>query len=409
MAVTVGISVIAVYIFLHRSLNEQLNTKLLALTHAKTPSLVTVKTRGSQSLDEDLLPQHSLFNQEQGLEWFDAEGKLLAKKGTVFPNFPLARDSSLSHLHKSSHIIQHQGQVRTLTIAVYARDLNQQTLRLEGYLRASESTEEMQARLDRLRVGLGLGGITALILSSISSVYLTRLALEPIRQSFQRLKYFTTDVSHELRNPLTAINTTVEVMQSHPEQLDPRQAKKLAIIASATDQMTRLVEDQLFLVRIDATDTPSRLEWSLVPLDKVLEDLVERFQPQAQSKGINFEAHLLTGIFINGDASQLSRLFSNLLENAFKYTETGRVILSLTRRRRFAVVSVKDTGIGISPEYLPFIFQRLLRTDRARLQQREGHGLGLAIAQAIAYQHGGKITVSSQVGVGSCFRVYLPI
>jgi len=86
---------------------------------------------------------------------------------------------------------------------------------------------------------------------------------------------------------------------------------------------------------------------------------------------------LLAGIFVKGDAAQLTRLFSNLLENAFKYTPGGSVILSMAKQQRFVLVSVKDTGMGIAPEYLPFIFQRFWRSDRARSRRVEGSGLGL--------------------------------
>lgn len=147
-----------------------------------------------------------------------------------------------------------------------------------------------------------------------------------------------------------------------------------------------------------------------LPLDKLLKDLVHLFEPQAKAKGITFTSSLLVGISVKGDAAQLKRLFSNLLENALKYTAAeGSVVLSVTTRNWVAVVQVEDTGVGIAPEHLPFIFQRFWRADKARFRQVEGSGLGLAIAQVIAQQHGGKITVSSQLGRGSCFQVYLPL
>ena len=99
-----------------------------------------------------------------------------------------------------------------------------------------------------------------------------------------------------------------------------------------------------------------------------------------------------------------------MLDNAIKYTEAGgKVVLSLTKKRLCAVVLVEDTGVGIATEHLPFIFRRFWRADKARFRRTEGFGLGLAIASAIAQQHKGKITVSSKLGVGSCFEVYLPL
>lgn len=390
----------AVYIFFARSLDQQLNKQLLNLAQAAVPTLEAVENEGLQSLNEDR-PWRELFKRDQSLEWFNAEGKLLARKGSIFSTLPLK---------KGSQILQEQGQVRTLTISVYADSPDQKTLQLEGYIRASESTKEVEVLLQKLGWGLGLGGIMALVFSHIGGMWLTQQALEPIEQSFQRLKHFTADASHELRSPLTAINTAVEVMQSHPERIHPLDAKKLVAIASATDQLTHLAEDLLFLARTDAAVAPQSLEWTSVPLDEILQNLVELLQPQAQAKGITVTSHLLAGISVNGDATQLTRLFSNLLENALKYTRRGgSIVLSMVKHKRFVFVRVEDTGMGIAPEHLPFIFQRFWRADKARSRRVEGSGLGLAIAQTIAQHHGGKITVSSQVGVGSCFQVYLPM
>jgi hypothetical protein len=174
--------------------------------------------------------------------------------------------------------------------------------------------------------------------------------------------------------------------------------------------MIRLVEDLLFLARTDATEVVSYHEWVPVLLDKVLLDLVELLEPQAQAKGLALKLQLKTGILVVGNASLLPRLFSNLLDNALQYTPAGgTIILCMTQLNQFVIIKVKDNGIGIAPERLQYIFQRFWRADKARSHRAGGLGLGLAIAQAIAEHHGGKITVTSQVEAGSCFQVRLPI
>ncbi len=429
MAAIFGASATGVYLFLTRSLNHEVNDELLILAKtaapflktAKTqefqslvkavgPSLETVKTQGEKSLNRDLW--NHFIQHEYSLEWFDANGKLLAKEGTIFPDFLLTKDFSPSaSLNEGSPVvIQQQGELRSLTMPVYSSNPQQKTLRLEGYMRASQSIQKIKAVLSQFRVGLKLGGLTALILSGISGLCLSQLAARPIKQSFRRVMQFTADASHELRHPLTAIITTVEVIQSHPEQLNPSDAKKLEIISSATDQLTHLVEDLLFLARTDAIAVDSELEQISIPLDEVLEDVVERFELQAQSKRVNFQFNLPTGISVRGDPKLLLRLFSSLVDNALKYTEAGgKVTLLLDRNRRSAVVSVEDTGRGIPAEYLPFIFQRFWRVDKVRSQQKQSVGLGLSIVEAIVQRHRGQIKVTSRVGIGSCFRVYLPL
>lgn len=399
MAGILAISGAAVYVFFTRSLDQQLNHRLLTLAQAAVPSLKDVENQDLQRLNRDL-PWRELFERNQSLEWFTAEGKLLARKGTIFSTLPL---------NKASQVIQQQGQIRTLTIAVYTHNPSPRTLQLEGYIRASEPTKETQATINKLGIGLGLGGTMALIFSAIGGMWLTQQVLSPIEQSFQRLKQFTADASHELRSPLTAINTATEVMQSHPERLHPLDAKKVAAIASATNQLIGLAEDLLFLARSDAAVAPLSSKQTLL-LSPLLQEVVRLFEPQAKAKEIALTSHLSDGISVRGDANQLKRLFSNLLDNALKYTAAGgSVVLSLSKKRWFAVVLVEDTGSGIAKEHLPFIFQRFWRADKARFRRVEGSGLGLAIALAIVQQHGGKIAVNSKVGVGSCFQVYLPI
>lgn len=408
MSVIFSASGMVFYSIVYRSLEQQLNEDLQALAHTAIPSLTLAKTKGFQALDQEL-PWRELMENDQGLEWFDANGNLLATEGSTFPNIPFPKESlSGSHLGERRPIIQEDSTVRSLSVAIYAEDISQKSLRLEGYIRASESIDEWQIR--NLHLGLGIGGVTVLVLSSISGIGLTWFASKPLKESFGRLKEFSHDAAHELRSPLTAITLAAEVMQLSSEQLSAADAKKVEIIVSAAQQITRLVEDLRFLAQTDAAIANSGVEFSPIFLDKLLECLVARFEAQADVKDINFESHLIRGICVKGDPDQLSRLYTNLLQNAFKYTpEGGKVSLRLERQKRFAVVRVDDTGIGIAQEYLPYVFQRFWRSDKVKLQQAEGLGLGLAIAQAIAHRHQGEIKVTSKLGIGSSFQVYLPL
>lgn len=401
MVVILGISTVAMYLFFARNLYWQLDNKLLTLAKAAAPSLANAKGEVPYTLDEDI-PWSSFFKREQSLEWFSTDRKLLARVGPVFSTSPLGNRFREP---------EQQGQIRTITLPVYGHGPNQTKPELEGYVRTSESIEAVKHVLSQLRWGIGLGGLVALSLTAIGGMWLTRQALEPVESSFQQLKQFTADASHELRSPLTVVKTSVEVMQmlNAPERIHPLYTKRLTAITRATNQMTRLIEDLLFLARRDvATDTPP-FECIPIPLDELLQDLVELMEPQIQAKEITLKFHWLAGVSVAGDAAQLTRLFSNLLENALQYTSPeGTVVLSMASFNRSVIVSVEDTGIGIAPEHLPFVFNRFWRTDKARSRREGGLGLGLAIAMAIAQHHGGEITVSSHVGVGSCFRVRLP-
>ncbi|NJR62738.1 MAG: HAMP domain-containing histidine kinase [Cyanobacteria bacterium CRU_2_1] len=409
MLAILGMSAVAVYSALARSLNQQLNERLETLAQASIPSLVIVKTRGVESLESEV-SWRDIFRHNQGLEWFNVNGELLARDGDTYPNTPLPQAFSSRHLSEVLPVIQEQGQIRSLSIAVYTEAPDKNTLRLEGFVRASESTKELETRLNQLQEGLEIGGVIALVLSGISGVSLTWFALQPLQRSFSGLKQFTAEAAHELRGPLTAISTTVELMQTHPDQMSTSDLRKLGMIANATDQIIRLVEDLRFLIQMDVEASQSpQLRYSSVSLNAVLQDLTERFQPQAENKEIQFEPYLLTDLVVKGDSHQLSRLFANLLENAIKYTQSGgRVALFLERHKRYAVIRVEDTGVGIPKEQMSYVFQRFWRSDRVRSHQ-DGLGLGLAIAQAIVQRHGGEIKVRSEEGIGSSFQVYLPL
>ncbi|MCG8362867.1 MAG: HAMP domain-containing histidine kinase [Pseudanabaenales cyanobacterium] len=407
MAAILSVFGAGVYVFFSRSLYLQLDKKLLTLAQAAAPSLAEVKEQGSAYLEEvSEVPWRDIFNRDQqSLEWFDADGNLLDNRGALSLKFR-PRPGARTHQWKGEESLP----MRTFTISIHSDRPAPNPPSLEGFIRATQSTEAVATAQRQLLWGLGMGGLIALGLVGAGGLWLTQRALKPVEQSFRQLQQFTADASHELRSPLTAVKTSVEVMRNHPERIHPKDIKKLAAIASATAQMSRLVEDLLFLARTggESTALPT-YDWERVCLNKALQDLVELLDPTAQAQGLTLEAHWLAQVSVMGDQFQLTRLFSNLLGNALQYTSAGgRITISLDKRNRFAIVSIKDTGIGIAPDHLPQVFDRFWRADKARSRQKGGMGLGLAIVQVIATQHNGRITVSSQVGVGSCFQVYLP-
>jgi two-component system OmpR family sensor kinase len=149
-----------------------------------------------------------------------------------------------------------------------------------------------------------------------------------------------------------------------------------------------------------------RQGWRRITLDEILEDLVDLYSDRADEAQISLKSQIIPNVEVNGDASQLQRLFTNLLANALQYTAPGgKVVVSLQQTGIYAIVSFEDTGMGIAPEQLSHIFDRFWRADQARRQHDNGSGLGLAIAKTIAQHHQGDITVRSELGAGSCFQV----
>ncbi len=390
-----GVFAIAVRVVFTHALSQQVTEKLVALGQGAATSLEL--ENGHLSFQSDF-PVQSLIDRNQALEWFDSQGRSMGKQG----HYRL----TLRFAGKEKEAVQTQAgtpRIRGVTLPVMSSDNG----RLMGYVRASQSLEEFDETLRKLDWGLGGGVIVALLLSGVGGAILTRQAMQPAEQSFERLKQFTADASHELRSPLMAIETNVEVALTYPEgNRSKGDTEKFEAIASATSQMTRLTKDLLFLARTDQLPNHHR---EILNLADLLDDLVRLYQAQAETKNIGLQASGGKSLYLLGDAGQLKRLFTNLIVNALQYTSGGgQVEIKPRLVGKQIIISVKDTGMGIPPEQLDRVFDRFWRAEQSRSYQSGGSGLGLAIAQAISQSHGGLITVTSQLGVGSCFTVRLP-
>jgi two-component system, OmpR family, manganese sensing sensor histidine kinase len=405
-----SISGISLYFFVIKNLNQQLNQELLTLVEAATPSLSMVKSEGKQSLDREMSWVKLFSDQQFSLEWYDSQGKLLAKEGHDFIQSPIFNNiQKLKSTNKTS-VFHRQGRIQSATIAVYSDNSGKEKLLLEGYIRASQSTQEIEVVFTQLRLGLELGGATTIILASVSSIYLARETLKPLKNGVQKLRRITADVSHQVRTPLTRISLATEILLNQTSKSQASQVRKLSIINAAVEQIRHLVEEVSFLIRIDTTPNVEKIRSNDVPLTQVLQSLSEQFTPIARAKGINLQTQLAKKIIIKGYQDELNRLLTNLLENAIRYTDTqGSIFLSVKQFRTKVIVTIRDTGIGIPSAHLPFIFQDFWRSEAVKVKYPEGLGLGLTIAEAIIQKHQGKITVISEVGVGSCFQVHFPL
>lgn len=418
MITILSISALAIYKYTRHNLYRQMDRRLEILALAASHNLKAVKadrslsqhkssvaSTGTQSsiefhLDDDDLdiPWQYLRQPDRGVEWFDAQKRIVGNAGTLLNELPLELGTQFGL----------QKKIRAVTLPAYS-DSNGQK-RLEGYIRASQVTDEIEVVLARLRWGFGIGGIGVISLTSLGGIWLTKQSIKPIEQSFEQLKQFTADAAHELRSPLAAIKTSVQVMEYYPERLHPQDLRKISAIASTTDHTIRLVEDLLLLTRMDSVGPMETVTWVNLSLTEILEDLVELFESSAREKEITLESNLLSNVIFKGDGAELVRLFKNLLENALQYTPCGgRVTVTIRPEAQNVRVKIEDTGVGIAPEHLSLIFNRFWRADKARTPRTGGTGMGLAIARAIAKRYQGEILVTSKLNIGSCFEVKLPI
>ncbi len=383
------------------------------------------------------------------LEWFSPTGNLLWSTLSEPLNIPIHGDRT----GETVRVIKAESENSKFKIQNSPLLLRQVTQRVEvgrqvlGYLRVSHPWFEVTKPSRQLIFDLALG-IGLMVLSvGASGWFLSGKAMEPVGESYQRLKQFTADASHELRSPITLIQTNVQVALADMDLTETETTtslqyrQQLKVVERLTQRLGKLVNDLLFLARQDSGI--SKDTFSPCPLDALLIEVVEEQQLLVPEKEIALSLDLVdppasetspelleNWFTLVGNWDQLVRLFTNLIANALHYSPAGgRVKVELARiegvnrvsglRYTSAQLQVKvsDTGVGIPTEALSRLFDRFYRVDPARTHTTgntataiaTGSGLGLAIAQAIVEHHQGHIQVESIQGFGTTFTVTLPI
>jgi signal transduction histidine kinase len=232
-----------------------------------------------------------------------------------------------------------------------------------------------------------------------------RLELSRQQERLRAFREFIDNITHDLKSPLSVIGISLYMLEALNGT--GSQQREIENIKKQVATVQSLIQDILNASRLDH---PYQLVLQPVDLKPVLRSLVDELDASSQTRGLQLDFHTeLEDAVIAGDESELHRVFANLLENAIKYTPAGGAItVNLLDEAQGVAVEVVDTGLGIPPEEADQVFERFFRASTAKGQQIAGTGLGLAIAQKIIDLHGGRISLHSQPGQGSTFRVWLP-
>lgn len=218
-------------------------------------------------------------------------------------------------------------------------------------------------------------------------------------------KDFIMNVSHELRTPLTSIKGFIETLM---DEIDDKHKQYLNIINNNTKRLISIVEDLLTLSELENKET------KLILSDVYLPDLIKNisiiFEQKLKEKNISLVHNFDKDIpLIQADAFRIEQMMINLIDNAIKYSQQGKIGLNLSKKDNFVFIEVKDSGFGIPKEHLSRIFERFYTVDKSHSRKSGGTGLGLSIVKHIVQSHNGEIMVESELGKGTSFKIKLPI
>jgi len=213
----------------------------------------------------------------------------------------------------------------------------------------------------------------------------------------------TEDVTHELRTPLTTLQSHIEAMIDGVLEANP---EHLMSIHEEIIRLGYIVKDLEHLSRYDSKSSDLKLE--KINLSHCITKIINIYEAQFRKKQVSLIFNK-KDIFLNVDKDKMSQVFINLLSNALKYTPTsGEVVINMKTTLNKVIIEIKDNGVGIDKEDMPFIFERFYRADKSRNRQTGGSGIGLAIVKSIIMAHEGKVYAQSEVGKGTNLIIELP-
>lgn len=446
-AIVVGIFLlfgVAVYLSVSISLTNEIEQSLRNSASRVLP-LVYVSDQGELSVN--VTPDIE-FAADTFIQVWDRENQLRANSANVRNLTQPLDPASLN----ASKPISNDVLLRTETDEIYLRVLTVPLVlgdRPIGAIQVGTSLAIVDATQKSLVIVLIIGTLISIVIAGLASAISSRQALAPLEdvtetalqitraddlsrripytgppndeigqlihafnQTLGRLenlfntqRRFLADVGHELRTPLTVIKGNIDLMKRMKE-LDKESVES---IESEVERMTRLVGDLLLLSQAESGKLPLHLQ--LIELDTLLIEVLGQMRVIAKDK-VTLQLGEMDQVQVCADKDKLRQVFVNLVQNAIHYTPRGgKVVVSLRKSDHQALVSVTDNGPGISPQDLPYIFERFYRGEKARTRSKDGKGfgLGLSIAYWIVKNHDGSIEVDSKPGEGTTFRVYLPM
>lgn len=450
-SIVIGIVILALSIFVYSAMSRHTENVLKSSLIAEAEHVSTLMTAADIPRHEPHLfsvpPLDTFENREVMIQILDVSGTLLARSDKLNQTgIPL--DSNALKLASQGTPGFYWTMIENSNYLVGLFPVQQSLGKPVGIVLAAANEKDRSRTLSTLLYMLIAGGAGSIALVWLMGWVTASTALKPVREaidtaraialskSFSRKltfsnardelgqmiaafnemlssleasqamqQRFIADASHELRAPLTIIRGNLDLLERARDKPPEEQAEILYAARAEVERMTRLVADLLSLSRADSRIA---MENTGVELDSLV---VEVFQQlRVRSTTLNLRLSHVEPVLVSGDRERLNQLIMILSDNALRYTPAGgSITLSLVREEPWVVFAVADTGIGIEPRDLPYIFERFYRSERAREMDPGGTGLGLAIARWIVVSHGGEIKLESQQGKGTIAVAKLPL
>lgn len=227
-----------------------------------------------------------------------------------------------------------------------------------------------------------------------------------LKTAEQFQKQFTADVSHELKSPLSAIKGLSEILTENDNVPEEERKEFMALIKHEASRLETIINDLLVIAKMDRIDYELHLDDS--SMKTMIEEAIQLLKKSAENKALGLSYDVDDEILYI-DQVKIRQVIINLIRNAINYTDTGEVKIRGYKDIFYYVIEVSDTGIGIKDEDKKLIFKRFYRVDEARSRDTGGSGLGLSIIKNVVNKHGGHVELDSEIGVGSTFKVFLPV
>jgi signal transduction histidine kinase len=434
------------YLLMGQNLNQELDRRLRIraqqITSTIWPNTSSLTAFSLKAVRLDFSPLSELASQPLYVQVLDPAGEVLATSGNLsgynLPVRPEDLEETYAGGEKVSDYQVGDGSVRVFNSLVRGADG-----RVVGILQVGQSRAGIEDTLETLRLRLFLLGVLAVVITGMAGWMIghrglqplvtisarakdfadkrnfsgrlnlkgpadevTRLAmtidnlLQTVEGTVESHRRFLADTSHELRNPILAVRTNLDLLGRVNSPAE--RAECISEAMAQIERVSNLVSELLLLARAEAGLV---IDHRPTSMKGVLEAVTNEARHTAEQRRIALE--LQDDAWVSGDPERLHQVFSNLVDNAVRHTAgDGLIVMSLSKRGDYAQVDVRDNGSGIGPEHLPHVFERFYRVDG---KHGEGTGLGLSIVKHLVELHGGSVVVESAVDTGTCFTVLLPL